>query len=338
MSGTAVARKSKSVAVALESPSIKKRLNELLGKRATSFCSTLVAISRSSDMLAKADPSSVIGAAITAATLDLPINPNLGFAYVVPYGKEAQFQIGWKGIVQLALRTGKYEKMVPFKVNKEAFISFNPLTEELEVDLTKLNQESEDIVGYGFYFKLVNGFEKTVYWSRERCEAHGKKYSQTFKRGFGVWVDNFDAMALKTVVKLALSQFGILSVDMQDAIEKDQSVSSGIDGEGLDYADNKEGEQENPLDTMEPATDVKEEAPAAEEAPEADAKEEAETEEKTEAAAEVDETKLLNSLEILQKHRPEDFSNVCADMNIPVERWQSAPIPYLEDMLKRLNA
>lgn len=330
MSGnTQLAQRSKSVSAALQAPAIKKKIDELLGKRSSSFCSTLVQISRSSNMLAKADPNSVIGAAITAATLDLPINPNLGFAYVVPYGQEAQFQIGWKGLVQLALRSGKYEKMVPFKVNEEAFIYFNPLTEALEIDTSKLDQEAENIVGYGFYFKLINGFEKTVYWTRERCEAHGKRYSQTFRRGFGVWADNFDAMALKTVIKNALGQFGILSVEMQNAIEQDQSVSHGVDNESIDYADNA-GDEPDPMAGMRPAEAVVEEEEPVAVVAEEPAKEEP-------AKPESDAAKVKNSLKVLLKHREEDFKAACENLGIPFDMWDMAKAPRRAELLQALN-
>lgn len=266
--GKQVAHRPKSVSEALSSPAIKKRIEELLGKRAPQFCSTLVAISRQNAMLAKADPSSVIGAAITAATLDLPINPNLGFAYVVPYQDrksnktEAQFQIGYKGIIQLALRTGQYAALNDCVIPKGALVSYNELTSQLVVDFDKAEEGDPD--GYAFYFELTNGFRKTAFWSRDKVEKHAARFSQAYRKGYGPWKDDFDQMALKTVLKNTLSKYGILSVEMQAALENDQAVSHGIDEDstGLDYADNAE-DHADPLEGMEPAHGVTEEKPSA---------------------------------------------------------------------------
>lgn len=234
--------KTVTIYTAVETPAVKARINEVLGKRSPQFVAALIEIAKESS-IAKCEPFSVIRAALTAATLDLPINKNLGFAFVVPYSdnkqgniKVGQFQMGYKGFIQLAMRSGQYAAMNDFKVNREAFISYNQITEDLVVDPDKLDQSSDDIVGYGFYFRLVNGFQKTVFWSKERCQAHGKRYSQTYKKGFGLWNDNFHAQALKTVIKHGLSRYGILSVELQQAIVADQGV---INEDGsIEYVDN----------------------------------------------------------------------------------------------------
>jgi len=179
---------------------------------------------------------------MTAAAMDLSIDPNLGFAHIVPYnsrdGKTAQFQMGYKGFIQLGLRTGQYGAMNDFAVNKEAFVSFNPVTGDLVLDSDKLD-ESGDIVGYGFYFRLVNGFEKTVYWPKEKIENHAKRFSKSYAKGYGPWTEMFDAMARKTVIKLTLGKYGILSTEMQMAVTRDQAVISD-DGENeMVYADNE---------------------------------------------------------------------------------------------------
>ena len=251
-----IVKKKNSVPALMANESVKERVNELLGKRSAQFTSTVIAISRLPH-LKDCDPNSILGAAITAATLNLPVNQNLGFAYIVPYknkGKsEAQFQMGYKGFIQLALRSGKYAQMNPFKVNRDAFKSFNPITGELDIDTGKLNEEDPDIVGYGFYFRLTNGFEKTVYWSKEKCEAHGKRYSFQYRQyNGGLWKDQFGEMALKTVIKNAISKFGIMSIDIEEAIVKDQSAIDIQTGEST-YIDNKEGaiEAESALDDFE---------------------------------------------------------------------------------------
>lgn len=328
-------QKPRTVQAALQSPAIQKKLDELLGKKAASFCSTLVQISRNSSMLAKADPNSVIGAAITAATLDLPINPNLGFAYVVPYKSEAQFQMGYKGFIQLALRTGQYAALNDCVVPKGALVSYNELTGDLVIDFDKAEEGEPD--GYAFYFELVNGFKKTAFWSHAKVLAHAKRFSQAFRSGYGPWKDDFDSMALKTVVKNTLSKYGILSVEMQNAMESDQSVSHGLDDQGFDYADNAE-ETDNPLEKMAPAEDVKEEPPTSADVNEVDTNAEQASAEKEEATkGEAATAKVIKSLEVIEKHRPDDFKELCVSMNIPADRWKNAPDPYLAEMLERLN-
>ena len=149
----------------------------------------------------------------------------------------------------MAQRTGQYKAMNEFIVPEGAFESFNPMTGELKVDWSKADP-SKPAAGYGFYFKLVNGFEKTVYWTKEQCETHGRKYSQVYKKfGSGLWATDFDAMALKTVIKTALSKYGPLSIQMQTAMESDQSVIN-IDDEGnthFGYNDNTEKAEPMPV-------------------------------------------------------------------------------------------
>lgn len=313
MSGNnAVAQRPKTVATVLESNAIKKRIDGLLGERSAQFCSTIVTISRQTH-LAKAKPESIIGAAIIAATLDLPINPNLGFAHIVPYKGEAQFQMGYKGFIQLALRTGKYAVMNEFKVNKEAFISYNPITGVLDVDTEKLNEDADDIVGYGFYFKLVNGFEKMVYWSKDKCLAHAEKYSAQYRKyKSGLWKEKTDEMATKTVIKHGLSKYGILSVELQGALESDQAITHGVDDEVTDYGDNTD-DHADPLDDMKPSVDIKEGPPAS------------------------DEKKLIATLKIVKDKNPEQFSAACEELNIPVNDWEKSPAEFLQDLLAKFQ-
>src|SRR5690606_2449920 len=140
---------------------------------------------------------------------------NLGYAWVVPYGNRAQFQLGYKGYVQLALRTGKYRAINAIPICEGELIKWNPLTEELVVDFEQ--RKSDAIIGYAGYFELVNGFRKSVYWTKEEIEAHRKRFS---KSDFG-WKNDYDAMALKTVIRNMLSKWGILSIEMQEAYVKD---------------------------------------------------------------------------------------------------------------------
>jgi recombination protein RecT len=231
---------SKDLKSLISTEGIKKRFTEVMGKKAAAFLSSIVSATTANTALANAEPMSVISAAMVAATLDLPINPSLGFAHIVPYSGVAQFQIGWKGLVQLAMRTGQYKTMNATVIFEGEIIKHDRMTGEIVFDESK--RKSEKVVGYAFYFKLINGYEKTIYWTAEECRAHGKKYSKSFANGRGRWTEDFEAMALKTVVKNGLSKWGILSVDMQKAIESDQAAV-GEDGE-IKYPDSTKPEVE----------------------------------------------------------------------------------------------
>jgi len=211
---------------------------QVMGERAPQFVASIIQAGNSG-LLAKANPRTIIAAAYTAACLDLPVDKSLGFAYIVPYGGQAQLQIGFKGIIQLALRSGQYAALNDFKVNKAAFISYDIRSGELVLDDDKLDEYDEDVAGYAFYFKLVGGFEKMAYWTKDKVEKHAKRYSQAYKSGKKgtPWVDQFDAMALKTVIANTLRKYGILSVQMQTALKFDQAVRSDINDDNPDYID-----------------------------------------------------------------------------------------------------
>lgn len=246
---------------------VRKKFEEMLGKRAPQFITSVLQIAASNKLLAKADPMSIMNAAAVAATLDLPLNNNLGFAYIVPYNEKqsngewkqvAQFQLGYKGFIQLAQRSGQFRTISACPVFEGQLISENPLT-GFEFDFTQ--RESNKIIGYAAYFKLLNGFEKTLYMSREEAEKHGKKYSQTYKRGFGLWSDEFDVMAVKTVLKLLLAKFAPLSVEMQTAVIADQSKVNDFEAGDFEYVDNNEvdvnEEAERVRKLIETETDIK---------------------------------------------------------------------------------
>ena len=199
----------------LNSPTIKKRFEEVLGKRAPQFMTSIVNLVNSDANLQKCDQMSVISSCMVAATLDLPVDKNLGYAWVVPYGNKATFQLGYKGYIQLALRTALYRAINAIPVHEGELQKWNPLTEELVIDFTK--KKSDAIIGYAGYFELNNGFRKTVYWTKEQIEAHRRKFS---KSDFG-WKNDYDAMALKTVIRNMLSKWGILSIEMRQAFSED---------------------------------------------------------------------------------------------------------------------
>ena len=215
---------------------VRKKFAEVLGSKTPAFCTTVVQIASQNEMLAKCDPGSIMQSAMVAATLDLPVNPNLGFAYILPYGNKAQFQLGYKGLIQLAQRSGQFLNISSTPIYDGQIVSENPLTGYV-FDFTK---KSDKVIGYAAYFKLTNGFEKTLYMSVEQLQAHGKKYSQTYKKGFGLWADDFDAMGRKTVLKQLLSKYAPLSVEMQRAVIADQAVIEDADSMDVTYIDNQQ--------------------------------------------------------------------------------------------------
>lgn len=217
---------------------VNARLNELLGKRAPQFVTSLISAVNANAMLANCAPESVLTAALTAASVDLPINQNLGFAYLIPYknktGEVCQFQMGYKGFIQLAQRSGYYKTINATDVREGEIAKKDRLSGEIE--FSWIENESErakaKVIGYVAYFRLLSGFEKTFYMSKDELQSHATKYSKNYaKYNSGLWADNFDAMAKKTVLKLLISKFGPLNTQLEDAIQKDQT----IDGE---YADN----------------------------------------------------------------------------------------------------
>lgn len=227
---------------------VRNKFQEMLGKRAPSFITSVLQIVASNNLLAKADPHSVYHSAAVAATLDLPLNNNLGFAYIVPYNQKykegdqwksrqvAQFQMGYKGFIQLAQRTGMYRTLSAAPIYEGQLITEDPL-KGFVFDFTK--KKSDKIIGYASYFQLLNGFEKTLYSTVEEVRKHGKRFSQTFKNDRGLWVDDFDSMALKTVIKANLSKWAPLSVDIQKAITFDQAVIKDPDTQDVEYVDNQ---------------------------------------------------------------------------------------------------
>ena len=229
-------------------PIVQQKLIELLGKNAQSFATSVLQVVNSNDMLKNADPQTVFSAACMAATLNLPINNNLGFAYIVPFRNnkanrtEAQFQLGYKGFIQLAQRSGQFKRI-------NACATYSDDTEQTVYErLTSLlpKKPTGQITGYIAYFQLLNSYEAHLAMSIEELNAHSQKYSQTAKKGFGVWKDNFDAMAQKTVIKLLLSKQAPLSIDtpLATAVQADQAVIYDEDGEQVFiYEDNQRPQQ-----------------------------------------------------------------------------------------------
>ncbi len=212
-----------------------KKAQDTLGSGTQQFMSSILSLVNSDRLLSNCNSLELYNCCLMAAALKLPFNKDLGQAWIVPYGGHPQLQIGWKGFVQLAQRSGEFKTINATDVKAGEIKGINRLSGEIEFDWIQDDNEriNAETVGYSAYFQLRNGFEKTLYMTKAELEAHAKKYSQTYKRGGGVWKDNFDAMAKKTVIKLILSRYAPLSVDMQKAIEIDQADADG------QYVDNK---------------------------------------------------------------------------------------------------
>lgn len=231
----------KAVSQFLNQKNVLEKFSELLGTKAQGFIASVISSVNSNDLLKNATNESIYTAALMAATLDLPVNQNLGFAYFIPFNnrktnkQECQFQIGYKGFIQLAMRSGQFKTIAATPILEGQLISENPLT-GFEFDF---KNKGGQVIGYAAFFSLINGFEKTLYMSIDELKKHGTQYSQTFKKGFGLWNDNFDAMASKTVLKLLLSKYAPLSIEMQKAQIADQSVIKNVDTMEIEYIDNK---------------------------------------------------------------------------------------------------
>lgn len=233
-------------------------LQSVLGEKKRAFVNNMTALVSNDKALQACEPMSLMFAALKVTSLDLPLDNNLGFAYVIPYRNnkenktEAQVQIGYKGISQLAIRSGQFETINVTDVREGELKGRNRLTGELELDW--INDDTArmkaKIIGYIGYFKLLSGYSKTTYWSIEELKEHGLNYSQTFKKGYGVWKDNFNAMAKKTVLKLMLNKGDApMSVEMQQAIKYDQSVILDEDGNHR-YVDNQKPSAEDKLEAI----------------------------------------------------------------------------------------
>ena len=214
-------------------------LADVLGEKKAAFVTSLVSVVGNDANLQKCEPMSVIYAAMKSVPLGLPIEQNLGYAAVIPYGTNASFQIMRNGWMELAMRTGQVKFIANEVVHKGELVKKNKFAGEYVFEEDK--KESDEIIGYMAYIKLTNGFEKTVYWTVEECKAHALRYSQTYKKGYGVWKDNFDAMALKSVLKHLIVKYCPKSAELQAAIRDDQSVTNKDNV--ATYADNTVDDQ-----------------------------------------------------------------------------------------------
>jgi recombination protein RecT len=221
----------------LSQENVRAKFTEILRENAPAAMANLAIMVNNSAALSKCQPMTIISAAVIAATLKLPLDPNLGYAYVIPYGDKAQFQVGAKGFTQLAWRTGQYKTLNVVEVCEGELVSHDKFRGEYILDESK--KTSDKIIGYYAFFKLINGGEKGDFWSVDKITKHANRFSQMYKRGSGLWKDDFDGMAKKTVMKNLLAKWGILSVDMQFAVKFDQGVVKDIDTEEVEYLDNE---------------------------------------------------------------------------------------------------
>lgn len=201
----------------------KKKFEDVLGSRAPQFIASVINLVGNDKYLAGCNPVSVISACLVAATLDLPIDKNLGYAWIVPYKDKgvpkAQFQMGYRGYVQLALRSGQYRSINVIDVHEGEMVKWDPLTEEMKIDFNQ--KVSDKVIGYAAYFELLNGFKKAEYWDMQRILEHKNKFS---KSDFG-WNKDFNAMARKTVLRNLLNHWGILSIQMQNGMSADLAAT-----------------------------------------------------------------------------------------------------------------
>ena len=219
----------------LTNDAVKNQINNVVGgKNGDRFIASIVsAVQVNSDLQECTNPS-ILSAALLGESLKLSPSPQLGQYYMVPFRnnkkgcKEAQFQLGYKGYIQLAIRSGQYKKLNVLAIKDGELVRFDPLNEEIEVNLIDDEEVREEAKTIGYYamFEYTNGFRKAMYWSKKKMEAHALKYSKGYaaKKGYAFWEKDFDGMAYKTMLRQLISKWGIMSIDMQNAMESDMAV------------------------------------------------------------------------------------------------------------------
>ena len=230
--------------VAIQSDMYKKLINNTLGneKRAQRFIASISSAVATNPGLQECDAGTILSGALLGEALNLSPSPQLGQYYLVPYNvktgvdekgkpiyeKQAQFQIGYKGLIQLAIRSGQYKKLNVLAIKEGELIDYDPLNEEIDVNLIddELERENAKTIGYYAMFEYTNGFRKAIYWSKTKMEKHALQYSKGYeaKKGYTFWEKDFDSMAFKTMLRQLISKWGIMSVEMQDVMEKDMAV------------------------------------------------------------------------------------------------------------------
>lgn len=218
----------------LTNDAVKNQINNVIGgKDGQRFISAIISATQTNPALQECTNQSILSAALLGESLKLSPSPQLGHYYMVPFndrqkGKVAQFQLGYKGYIQLATRSGQYKKLNVLAIKEGELIRFDPLNEEIEVNLIEDEElrEKTPTIGYYAMFEYTNGFRKAIYWSRAKMEAHAMKYSAGYraKKGYTFWEKDFDGMAFKTMLRQLISKWGIMSIEMQNAVESDMAV------------------------------------------------------------------------------------------------------------------
>lgn len=256
----------------LTQDAVKNQINQVIsGKNGTRFISSVVSAVNNNPALQECTNQSILSAALLGESLNLSPSPQLGQYYMVPFndknkGKVTQFQLGYKGYIQLAIRSGQYKKLNVLGIKEGELIRFDPMNEEIEVKLIEDEEAREQAPTIGYYamFEYTNGFRKAMYWSRRKMEAHALKYSKGYqaKKGYTFWEKDFDGMAYKTMLRQLISKWGIMSIDMVSAMDADMAV---INEDGTkDYVDNDdsvidmepEQPQQEPTQTAETPQDA----------------------------------------------------------------------------------
>lgn len=228
--------KTQSIVTYINKSAVKDNIQKTLGEKTSQFIASMASLVSVNPKLAMCNQKSLLSACLVAATLDLPINQNLGFAYIIPYRDQAQFQMGYKGFVQLAMRSNQFLRLNTTDVREGELIDQDRLSGDIEFEWIKKDRHKTNITGYVAYMRLKNGFSKQLYMDMEQLNKHASKFSMSFKKGYGLWKDDLDAMCKKTVLKLMLSKYAPMTVEMQKAQLADQSI---IDGEKYKYIDNE---------------------------------------------------------------------------------------------------
>lgn len=257
----------------IEKPEINQRIQQLLKDRSSQFMITLTSMVNNDPKLQECEPSSLFTAALTVVGMDLPVNNNLGFAWIIPYKDTksgvtyAQAQLGYKAFIQLAMRSNQFKTLNVSDVREGEYKGMNRLTGEVDIEWESddLKRNKLKIVGYIAYMRLLNGFEKSLYMTAVEAKAHGTKYSANYRKyNSGMWANEFDAMARKTVIKLLLSKYAPMNVEMAKAQEIDQAV---VESDNLRYIDNEdqsieelaeEKERKRIIEHIEKSTTIKE--------------------------------------------------------------------------------
>lgn len=233
--------KNTSIVEYMSESGVKENIQKALGDRTMQFVTSVTSLVNANETLLSCDKKSIMLACLTAASLDLPINQNLGFAYIIPYKNKsgvmvAQFQMGYKGFIQLAQRSGQFKTINVSDVRQGEITFMDRLTGEIAFDWIETDRNKLPVVGYVAYMELNSGFKKSLFMTVDELKQHGLRFSQSMKKGYGLWKDDFDAMASKTVLKLLLAKYAPLTIEMQKAQLADQSVV--VDEDTYEYVDN----------------------------------------------------------------------------------------------------